>query len=855
MKIHWDEEHLKALLRLPRFPPRLLQQEPWQTWIVERGGTSEIYAYLRTCLLPSAQQNLLELLLPRQFSSSQGYADALGVSAPTYFTYLRQLIPDLLTHLNDWQAEASPAQKRLRSNLPAPLNAFVGAEKMVQAVCNLLRQPHVRLVTLTGPGGVGKTRLALQSAAQLQENFPDGVFNIALEHLDHADGVLLRLAQELRIKQIENQPLRDLVMLHLHEAQMLLVFDNFEQITAAAAAITGLLMAAPQVKALVTSQSAMHVYGEHEVRIPPLTLPDPLQGVSAARLAQSDAVRLFVERARAVQPDFSLTDANAPIIAQICIQLDGLPLAIELAAARMQVYAPQQILALLNNRLGLLTEGPLDVPTRHRTLRAAIEWSYHLLDAQERRLFRRLAVFVNGFTAEAGAIVGAIALPTGSLAHDKANPSPFSPRSDTPTESVNPGLTRLVQKSLLQTDTRQVRFAMLQTIREYALERLKESGEWEDAGRAHAHYFLHWLDGLENIQPTARPGLLIAEGDNLRTAFRWMIDQQEKEKALQFIVHLWRDWEFLANPQEIAWSEALLANCRNMMTKRRLDALLGLGWLYYNRVDLERAAALFDEALALARQLNNISSISAALHGTGELAHIRGDDATAMTMFRESLLLAEELGEPISIAWSVCHLANMASLKSEIQPAIQMYERALALFRHRENAQGIIVTLLNLGRLFLERQEYARATAMFDEAQKLAIQVDDRASRSRAQFNLGLIALKQNNLDIATQGFRNGLQVALEHGLWRSILDFIEGLTIIATLKGQTQQAARLVGALQQHRQAMNLPMHPLGRPDFEQTMRQLRRKLGDAAFEKLAREGNAWTLEQTVQAAFVSYQ
>ncbi|MFZ6028581.1 MAG: ATP-binding protein [Chloroflexota bacterium] len=843
MDVQFDETRLKALLRLPRFPPRFLQQEPWQSWIRTHGDLQGIYAYLRTCPLASAQKELLELLLTHQYSHVQDYADALGISVPTYFSRLRQLVPDLLTHLNHWESAslASPRPAPWHAGLPAPLTSFIGAGSLIKKVCGMLRNPAIRLVTLTGPGGVGKTRLGLQAATQIQAEFPDGVCYVSLEHLKSPEEVAQRLAQALGIKENNNQPIHDLLLYRLRDTETLLLFDNFEQVSAAASLVTTLLMSAYKVKALVTSQSPLRVYGEHECRVSPLAFPDPTHKIPCTRLMRFDAVRLFVERARAVQTDFELTDGNAAAISGICAELDGLPLAIELAAARMQMYSPEQILSLLiKDRFEVLTNGPLDVPARHRTLRATLDWTYQLLDDAERCLFRRLAIFENGFALEAAAAIDAA---TQSV-------------SGSGTQSV---IDRLLQKSLLHTDTTRkgARFFMLQTVRKYALECLNNGGEWEETSRAHADYFSCWVETsharLDYLQEAAWIHCLNFENDNLRVAFRWLIDQNNVEQALRLAETLLRYWKFPVHQQEIAWSGLLLEKSHGLASPTRIDVLIRMGWIYYERMTLEYAAKFFDEALTLARRSKDTNRVSAALHGTGEIAQARGDHSTALAMYQESLALSQALADPVGIGWSMSHIANMASINLEIDYAITLLEECLVIFQHSGDAQGILVTKLNLGRMLLERSEFSRATALFDEALELTFKMEKQSEKSRALFSLGLTAFKQKRIETAKQLFRNGLEAATEQGILRGLLDFIEGLMSVSIEQGERQRAAVLAGALHHQRQVMNLPIHPIDQPGHEYLLARLRQNIEESSFIKRFQEGMTYSLEQLIQVALHS--
>ncbi len=407
-------------------------------------------------------------------------------------------------------------------NLPAQLTSLIGREQEVIAACTLLIRAEVRLLTLTGPGGVGKTCLALQIANELLDAFADGVCFVPLAPIFDPDFVLPAIAQTLGLKEAGNQPVSDLLKEYLRNLHLLLFLDNFEQIVAAAPLLADLLASCPKLKILVTSRAVLHIQGEHEFPVPLLALPDLKQLPDSASLTEYAAVALFLQRAQAIKPDFQITPANAHAIAEICSRLDGLPLAIELAAARIKLLPPQALLARLEHRLQVLTSGASNAPARQHTLRNTLKWSYDLLDAQEQRLFRRLSVFVGGCTLEA---IEAIYT-----------------ELDNGDEAIQllDAVASLIDKSLLQQteqEGEELRLVMLETIREYALECLAANGEMEVTRQAHADYFLVLAEeaepklvGIEQLQWLVR---LEREHDNLRMALSWLLERKALEMALR----------------------------------------------------------------------------------------------------------------------------------------------------------------------------------------------------------------------------------------------------------------------------------------------------------------------------------
>jgi predicted ATPase/class 3 adenylate cyclase len=457
-----------------------------------------------------------------------------------------------------------------RNNLPLQPTPLIGREKEVSEVCDLLRGDETRLLTLTGPGGIGKTRLALQVAADLLEDFPEGTFFAPLATLSEADLLLAALAETLGVKETAEQPLDEILKDYLKERRLLLVLDNFEQVLGAAPAVTGLLAGAPGLKVLATSRAPLGLYGEHVFPVPPLSLPDLKRPPPLERLTQYEAVGLFVERARAIKPDFKVTNESAPAVAEICVRLDGLPLAIELAAARITMLPPRAMLQRLGTRLKLLTGGARDLPERQRTLRATIEWSFALLDEGEQLLFGRLAVFSGGRTLEA---IEAICDPEGDL----------------PVEAFE-GISSLLDKSLLRQEegpNGEPRFVMLETVHEFAREKLEDSAEAQEIKRAHAEYFLILaeeaypeLRGPDQLEWLER---LEVEHDNMRAALTWASERKVVEVALRLGGAL--RWFWMArgyHSEGRRWLEEALAIDGRGSPESRSMALAGAGMLASN---------------------------------------------------------------------------------------------------------------------------------------------------------------------------------------------------------------------------------------------------------------------------------
>src|SRR5829696_5077666 len=475
--------------------------------------------------------------------------------------------------------------ERYPNNLPLQLTPLIGREREIDEVCRRLRSPEVRVLTLTGPGGAGKTRLALQTGADLLEEFEDGVFFVSLATIIDPELVPSTIAGSLGLKEGAGQSLTETLEGYLQQKHLLLILDNFEQVLEGAPVVGELVRACPRLKVLTTSRIPLRLYGEREYPVPPLELPDPVHLPSLERLTQYEAVRLFVQRARAVKPDFEVTNQSAPAVAEICVHLDGLPLAIELAAARTKLLPPQALLSRLSNRLKLLKGGARNLPARQQTLRATIDWSYDLLTEEEKIFFGRLSVFSGGHTLEAAEEV---CDPEGNL-------------------DVLEVVGSLLEKSLLRREQGadgEPRFVMLETVHEYAREKLEESGEAEEVKRRHAEYFVALaeeahpeLKGQDQLEWLQR---LEAEHDNTRAALTWALRQEKVELGLRLAGALQRFWWTRGYDSEgRRWLEGALAMDGRGSVESRAMALAGVGALASHQGDFDRAEEALVEGLEL----------------------------------------------------------------------------------------------------------------------------------------------------------------------------------------------------------------------------------------------------------------
>ncbi|MBI4260811.1 MAG: tetratricopeptide repeat protein [Actinobacteria bacterium] len=561
------------------------------------------------------------------------------------------------------------------NNLPVQLTGFIGRDREVAELKGLLRQ--ARLVTLTGPGGTGKTRLSLRVAAELLPDFADGVWFVPLDTITDPALVAPTIANALSVEEGET-PTDELLARHLSNRELLLVLDNFEQVMGAGPLVPRLLVAAPKLRVVVTSREVLHVSGEHEFPVPPLSLPDPDHLPSAEALSQYDAVALFIQRARAVNASFGVTDQNAPAVAEICTRLDGLPLAIELAAARLKLFPPDALLARLESSLRFLRGGARDLPTRQQTLRDAIAWSHDLLDPAERTLFRRLSIFMGGWSLAAAEAV---------VAEDDAGDL-----------DVVDGLASLVDKSLVrqrQMDDGDLRFRMLETIREFSRERLVESGEEEEiAGRHEAHFLALAQEAgaqLAGSGQVAALDRLAREHHNLRTAFNHAMEGGDVEAALRAAGAIWRYLQVRGHLGEgRGWLVALLERPEaEGRTLGRALALNGLGGLCYWQTDYDAAGRCYEEALSIAREIGDRRLVAEVLYSLTYIERIRGDVAKAQGYAREVLGIFEELGDRSGAAYAKVVLSGTSLYEVDLEAARELADEALPVFLDSGDAFGV----------------------------------------------------------------------------------------------------------------------------------------------------------------------
>jgi predicted ATPase/class 3 adenylate cyclase len=726
----------------------------------------------------------------------------------------------------------------LRNNLPLQPTPLVGREREVEEVCERLRQEDIRLLTLTGPGGTGKTRLALQAAADLLEDFEDGVFFVYLAATTDPDLFLTQVAGALGLQESGDVPLEDLLKEYLGRRELLLVLDNFEQLLSAVPLVGELLSAAPRLKGLATSRIPLGIYGEHEYAVPPLSVPDTKRLPPIEVLSQYEAVRLFIDRASAAKRGFEITSENAPAVAEICARLDGLPLAIELAAARIKLLPPKVLLTRLANRLKLLTGGPKDLPARQRTLRGAIEWSHDLLEEGEKTLFARLSVFSGGRTLEA---IEAICNAEGDL----------------PVDALD-GVSSLLDKSLLvreETSEEESRFVMLETIHEFAREMLQESGEAAEVSRLHAEYFLTFAEEaepeLEGPDQVAWMERLEADLDNFRAALSWLLEVGEAELALRIGAALSLFWRIRGHLSEgRRWLSEGLSGGDAAPAGVRARAMLVLGDLAWKQGDYPQGEEKLEASLALCREAGDRRGEAQALNSLGFIASEHNDLERAEKLLEESLALGRKASMPVVINSALNSLAALAAYRNDYARATVLLEEGLGIARAAGDVRGIAIHTTSLGATAVVTGEFERAEALLQQGREMFWKLGDWLHVSVADLNLGNLALARNDFDLAE---KQGLKVILDLQERADVFGIDGALDILASVtasRGEIRRAARIWGGVEGYRDARDIPWAPDEREMIEPRIDAARTRLDEADWTMAWEEGRAMTLDQAVDYA-----
>ncbi|MFZ0954207.1 MAG: protein kinase [Candidatus Sulfotelmatobacter sp.] len=750
-----------------------------------------------------------------------------------------------LTAIRDRFWEKPVTQLETRSaNLPVQRTGFVGREKEIAAVKELLLRQDVRLVTITGPGGIGKTRLAVQVTSGLVERFPATYF-VPLSSLSDPVLIASTILQTLGIREAGGQSALEILKRNLQDsssAPLLLLLDNFEHLVQAAPTVADLLASCPNLRIMVTSRAALHVYGEHEFPVPPLALPDPRSKPSVEVLSRCPAVALFAQRAIAAKPDFQLNRENAPVVAEICARLDGLPLAIELAAARVKVLSPSLMLARLASRLQLLTGGPRDLPQRQQTLRAAIDWSYELLTAAEQKLFRRLSVFAGGCNLEGVEAVCAT-------------------KSDLNLDLLD-GMASMVDKSLVQQvepSKGESRFVMLDTIREYALEKLEASGEQPLTKRAHAAYCLVLAEEEATEQSGAQGSewqqRFALEHDNFRTALEWLTETGDAEWGLRLATALFRFWEireYLAEGRDRLGKLLRVAGAA-VPTKARARALFAAGVLAGEQGDYASGDALIGESQDIARQLGDKMGVAVSLNALAVFACDRGDVAIARALFEEGLVLWRELGDQKAVARALSNLANVLKVQGDHDRARALHMECLSIFQGLGDRTGVAWSLNYQGDIARDQGATAAARTLYEQGLGIFRELNDRWGIAGTLADLGSLAREQGNYSSARSLYGESIKLFQELDHKRGVARLLECFACLAVVQLDAERSLRLAGAAAALRQNIGAPLTPAEQAKLEARLHAARKALTDMVGTKAWLEGWALPVEKAIEEVLMS--
>jgi len=761
----------------------------------------------------------------------------------------------------------------LPNNLPIQLTSFVGREREIAEVKSVLTTS--RLLTLTGAGGSGKTRLALQVSAGVLEEFKDGVWLVELAAMADPTLVPQTVASALSVHEQSGRPLLTTLSDLLQPKHVLLILDICEHLVEACGHLAGTLLRTCQnLRILATSRVVLGVPGEAIWRVPPLSLPDSRHPATLEHLTQYEAVRLFVERAVSSQQGFALTNGNAPAVLQVCHRLDGIPLAIELAAARVKVLAAEQIAARLDDRFRLLTGGSRSAVPHHHTLRAAMDWSYELLLKKERILFRRLSVFAGGWTLESAEAV---------CSEDSIEPS-----------EILDLLAQLVDKSLVMVETHsgEARYRLLETVRQYGTDRLVESGESDRLRTRHLDFFLKQAEAVQNLTGPARDAWIQrmeSMHDNMRAALESSSESGPTETTLRLAVALYYFWNVRGYWTEgRKWLELTLASPSGVTPSLHADALKGAGMLAWYQGDLRRAVPQLEESVALHRELGDKRSIADSLNTLGIFVYRQGDYGRAVALLEESiglnralgrkepfalyllgiisrlrgnydraealgnesLALSRELGRERYVALSLDSLGLLAYYRGNYAQAQALCEEALALQREQHDKFGIAASLNSLALVACGQGNYEQAGALCEESLIVSREISDKGAMARSMNILGRVAYHHGEYERGGALLKESLALFRDMRDKLSIIRCVEGLAGVAWACRLSERAARMFGAAQGLRESISAALPLADQLELDQNVTAVRSQMGKKAFAAAWAEGRAMTLEKAIEYA-----
>ena len=809
----------KALKYLVENPGRLISkqeliQEVWPDAFVTDDSLVQCTVELRRAL-EDRDQKLLKTVPRRGYLFVGTVTTTTAKSAPV--STVEPVNPT---------GEAEPyfaRASRPRHELPKPRTPLIGREQQLRQAAYLLLREHVRLLSLTGPGGAGKTRLGIAIAEAIADHFTAGVQFVGLASITDPELVTTALAEAFDLQQVAKRPVPQLIAERLRNAgPFLLVLDNFEQVLPAAKVVAETLEACPTLKILVTTRACLRIYGEQEFPVSPL--------------APSPAVELFVQRAKAVSPDFPANPENLSAIREICSRLDGLPLAIELAAARTKMLSPTAMRERLESRLELLTGGALDMPERQQTLRKTIDWSHDLLNDPERRLFRRLSVFVGGCTLESAEAVCNTGRDLGV--------------------DLFEGLSSLVDKNLVQRLERtdgETRFAMLEMIREYAAERLAESGEQSAVRRAHAAYCLVLAEeGNPELDPAERARWLAqcdVEIDNFRHALDWLFEKRDADWGMRLCIALFRFWDMREHlPEGRARLETIVRLAGNDWTKERARVLHFLSALVTSQGDFQAAERYVHESISLYEQLGDRSGVAASLNALAIGQRDRGDYASAEDNFERSLAWWRVLGDRSATARCLHNLANVVKVRGDYARARGALREATHIFGELGDRSGAAWAINQQGDISREQGKLTDARDLYEQALAAFREAGDRWGAARSLTDLGYIDCAQGNFPAAHAAYREAISIFADLGHRRGVARTLEGFACLAVARGQEERALKLAAAAAHLRRVICAPLPQAEHAKLDQKLQPAFELLSGEQSARAWAEGSAMGLDRAVQ-------